>query len=204
MAGSWLGLTCTGHRPPPDVGWVLPTLSHCSLVPLTLPSLYPASAEVTRVSTLVTRSRCPGEAMHEPASKPLLTADAATGAAAGRVRTPAPAPQPGLRRTGSVQRRDAAWAGPGCWAGWAGWASMGHWDTGEMETARCVGMPGHVTSRLTWPRCSAACCSVPPSGSCRRQCEWTLQSLRWWPVELDDILEKSAQSLMNVHLLVET
>ena len=25
----------------------------------------------------------------------------------------------------------------------------------------------------------------------------------WWTVELEDILEKSAQSLMNVHLLVE-
>ena len=136
--------------------------------------------------------------MHEPASKPLLTADAATGAAAGRVRTPAPAARPGLRRTGSVQRRDAAWAE----LGRAGLGRAGQvWDTGEMEIARCVGMPGHVTSRLTWPRCSAACCSVPPSGSCRRQCEWTLQSL--WPVELDDILEKSAQSLMNVHLLVE-
>ena len=63
----------------------------------------------------------------------------------GRVPTPAPTARPGQRRTGSVQWRDAAWAGLG-WAG-PGWAGL-VWDTGEMEIAWCVGMPGHVTTCL--------------------------------------------------------
>ena len=103
----------------------------------------------------------------------------------GRVPTPAPAARPGQRRTGSVQWRDAAWAGPG-WAGlgWAGlgWAGLGRaglvWDTGEMEIAWCVGMPGHVITRLM----HAACCMLQ-CGTIRllqeavKQCEWTLQLL---------------------------
>ena len=123
LAGSHL------HWTPATTGCRLGAANTQSLltVMITLPSLYPASAEVTRVSTMVTRSRCPGEAMHEPASKPLLTADAATGAAAGRVRTPAPAARPGLRRTGFVQRRDAAWAGPGCWAGLGKYGTQERW-----------------------------------------------------------------------------
>ena len=71
--------------------------------------------------------------------------------------------------------RDAAWAGLG-WAG-PGWAGL-VWDTGEMEIAWCVGMPGHVTTCLM----HAACCMLQ-CGTIRllqeavKQCEWTLQLL---------------------------
>ena len=59
-----------------------------------------------------------------------------------------------------------------------------------------------LTSHVATLQCCmlhAAVChhQAPAGGSASGHCS------RWWPVELDDILEKSAQSLMNVHLLVE-
>ena len=82
--------------------------------------------------------------MHEPASKPLLTADAATGAAAGPGADTGPsgAAGPAQNRFRSVERCSLGWAG-------LGRAGLGLvWDTGEMEIAWCVGMPGHVTTCL--------------------------------------------------------
>ena len=96
------------------------------------------------------------------------------------------------------------WAGLGrAGLGWAGlgWASMGHRRDGDSMVCRDAGSRDHMPHACCMLHAAVWHHQAPAGGSQAVRVDTAVSY--WWTVELEDILEKSAQSLMNVHLLVE-